>query len=261
LSTRFFLFAVAAPVAVFVACQPQNQQAQQPYPQYPQQGYAYPQQQPYPQQQQPQGYPTQPAPYPTQSPPQATPTQQAPYPTAPYPTAPQPTQTAPAPTAPAPTAAPTTPSPFPFPMPSGTSAPSGSAATPIDPNFAAVATGPLFVYAQSEAPGMTRVGTVVAAQFAQGQILETPVTLQPNKCYAVLAVGVGIQTVDIMLVLTTPIPGMNPTLARDSGGGTQASLGGKGRCFTWPAPIAGQAKFVITATSGQGIAAGQMYVK
>ncbi len=108
---------------------------------------------------------------------------------------------------------------------------------------------------------MTRVGAVVAAQFAAGQILETAVTLQPNKCYTVLAVGVGVQTVDITLVLTTPIPGMNPTLARDSGGGTQASLGGKGRCYTWPAPIAAQAKFVITATAGQGIAAGQLYVK
>jgi hypothetical protein len=146
-------------------------------------------------------------------------------------------------------------------MPSSTAAPAGSAATPIDPSFAQVATGPLFVYAQSEAPGMTRVGAVVAAQFAAGQILETAVTLQPNKCYTVLAVGVGVQTVDITLVLTTPIPGMNPTLARDSGGGTQASLGGKGRCYTWPAPIAAQAKFVITATAGQGIAAGQLYVK
>jgi hypothetical protein len=251
LSTRFFLFAVAAPVAAFVACQPQNQQ-QQPYPQYPQQGYAYPPQPQYAPQQPPQGYPTQPAPYPTQ--PQAYPNQPAPTTPQPYPTQTAPIPTATAPT-PAPTQAPTTP------VPSATSAPTGSAATVIDPNFAAVATGPLFLYAQTEAPGMTRVGTVVAAQFTVGQILETPVTLQPNKCYTVLAVGVGVQTVDITLVLTTPVPGMNATLARDSGGGAQASLGGKGHCYIWPAPIAAQAKFVVTATAGQGMAAAQMYVK
>jgi hypothetical protein len=117
------------------------------------------------------------------------------------------------------------------------------------------------VFAATEAPGMTKEGPLVAGNFQQGQVLETPINLTPNKCYTVLAVGVGIQEVDITLVLTTPIPNMNPTLARDSGGGAQASLGGKGRCYTWQVPVAAQAKFVIMATKGAGIAAGQAYVK
>ena len=137
----------------------------------------------------------------------------------------------------------------------------GSSATAIDPNFARVATVPLMAYAATEAAGMTPEGPLVAGQFQQGQTLETAVTLNPNKCYTVLAVGAGIQEVDITLVLTTPVPGMNPTLARDSGGGMQASLGGKGNCFPWRMPIAAPAKFVIVATKGGGIAAGQMYVK
>ena len=236
--------------------------AAQPYPQqqYPQQPYPQ-QQQPYPQQQQPQqqpypqqpGYPP-PAPQP-QGQPGIVPPAPAPQPQS-YPTA-QTQPTAPPPASPFPTALP-----FPAPgFPPATPAASGPAATPIDPNFAAVATGPLFIFAASEAPGMSKEGPLVAAQFQQGQVLETPLTLQPNKCYAVLAVGVGIQEVDITLQLTTPIPNMNPTLAHDTGTGSQGSLGGKGNCYKWQVPVAAQAKFVITATRGAGMAAGQAYSK
>lgn len=216
---------------------------QYPPGQYPPGQYPPPQQQ-YPQQPPPQQYPPQPPPPgPATAPPAPPPPPPPPQPTGPAtaPTAP-PMPTLPVPPAPAPTA-------------------SGPAATPIDPNFAAIATGPLFVFAATEAPGMAKDGPLVAGNFQQGQVLETPVNLQPNKCYTVLAVGVGIQEVDITLVLTTPIPNMNPVLARDSGGGSQASLGGKGKCYVWQVPVAAQAKYVITATKGAGVAAGQMYSK
>ena len=236
----------------FVHCEPKKDPppqtaAQQPYPpgQYPPGQYPP---QPYPTQQQaPQPYPQ-----PTYAPPQPT---YAPPPAPP----PQPTATQPMPPPP-PAPAPQPTNPLPFPQPPAPSA-GGGAATAIDPNFARVATVPLFAYAATEAAGMTADGPLVAGQFQQGQTLETAVTLNPNKCYTVLAVGAGIQEVDIALVLTTPVPGMNPTLARDSGGGIQASLGGKGNCFPWRMPFAAPAKFVISATKGAGIAAGQMYVK
>jgi hypothetical protein len=108
---------------------------------------------------------------------------------------------------------------------------------------------------------MQREGGVVAAQFQQGQVFEQPVQLAPNKCYTVVAVGVGIQELDIALVATTPIPNTSPVLARDSGNGAQTSLGGRGNCFRWQMPFPLQAKVVYTATTGAGIAAGQLYSK
>jgi hypothetical protein len=132
----------------------------------------------------------------------------------------------------------------------------------IDPNLAAAATVPLMAFANTEAPGMQREGNMIAGQFQQGQSLEQPMTIQPGKCYTVVAVGAGIQEVDITMVATTPIPGQSPQLGKDTTQGSQASLGGKGNCVKLaiiPFPV--QAKFVVTATRGAGIAAAQLYVK
>ncbi len=152
-----------------------------------------------------------------------------------------------------------------MPAPGGTAPQQGGAAgglaQRIDPNAAGLAVGPLMLFAQQQAPGMQREGNVAAANFSEGQTMEEPVNLQPGKCYTVLAVGAGVGEVDIALQLTTPMPGMNPALAQDSGSGQQAALGGGGNCYKWPWPMAGQAKYVIKATRGAGIVAGQLYVK
>ena len=138
---------------------------------------------------------------------------------------------------------------------------SGGLAQRMDPNAAGLAVGPLMLFAQQQAPGMQREGNVAAANFQEGQTMEEPVNLQPGKCYTVLAVGAGVAEVDIALQLTTPMPGMNPALAQDSGSGQQAALGGGGNCYKWPWPMAGQAKFVIKATRGAGLVAAQSFVK
>jgi hypothetical protein len=64
------------------------------------------------------------------------------------------------------------------------------------------------------------------------------------------------------MVAVTPIPGQSPQLGKDTSTGAQASLGGKGNCIKLalsPFPI--QAKYIITATRGAGLAAAQLYVK
>ena len=183
----------------------------------------------------------------------------APYPTGASP-APAPTNPAPAGTAPG-----GFPWPFPFPMPGA--APGGDqpnaagAATPIDPSLAQAAILPLLAYAQQEAPGMQREGNPVAAQFKEGQTLETPFQMLPGKCYTVLAVGAGIQEVDVQIIALTPVPGLNPVLAQDSGTGDRASVGGRGSCYKWIALFGINARYIITATRGQGLAAGQLYIK
>jgi len=108
---------------------------------------------------------------------------------------------------------------------------------------------------------MQREGGTIAGQFKEGQILEQPVQLLPNKCYTVLAVGAGISEMDITLIATTPIPGASPVLAQDSGSGSNAALGGGGQCYKWSLPVGVNAKYVLKATRGEGVAAAQLYVK
>ena len=115
--------------------------------------------------------------------------------------------------------------------------------------------------AANDAPGMKAEGPTVAGQFQAGQILEQAFQMLPSKCYTVLAVGAGVSEVDLSMVALTPIPGMSPVLAQDSGTGTNASVGGRGNCYRWTAPIGINAKFVVKATTGSGIIAAQLYVK
>jgi len=131
----------------------------------------------------------------------------------------------------------------------------------LDPNVASVATVPLTALAAQDAQGMQREGPTIAGNFQEGQILEQPFQLLPGKCYTVLAVGAGIQEMDLSIVALTPIPGASPVLAQDAGSGNTASLGGKGNCFKWSLLVGVNAKIVMKATRGAGVAAGQIYVK
>ncbi|WP_437314811.1 hypothetical protein [Sorangium sp. So ce385] len=193
----------------------------------------------------------------------------------------QPAPTQPAPTQPAPTQpAPTTstqpggfPWPFPFPgqtggqqtggqqpAPSGSGSSSGSA-SPVDPNFASAATIPLNNLAATEAPGMTKEGGPIAGQFSAGQTLEQQIQLMPGKCYTILGVGAGITELDISLVALTPIPMGSSVLAQDNLTGANAALGGRGNCYRWSLPVGINAKYIVKATAGSGVAAAQLYVK
>ncbi|WP_437809199.1 hypothetical protein [Sorangium sp. So ce1078] len=194
----------------------------------------------------------------------------------PAPTQPAPTQPAPTQPAPAPSAQPGGfPWPFPFPgqqqtggqqtggqqpAPSGSGSSTGSA-SPIDPNFASAATIPLNNLAATEAQGMTKEGGPIAGQFNAGQTLEQQIQLMPGKCYTVLGVGAGITELDISLVALTPIPMGSSVLAQDSSTGANAALGGRGNCYRWPLPVGVNAKIIVKATAGSGVAAAQLYVK
>jgi hypothetical protein len=134
-------------------------------------------------------------------------------------------------------------------------------ATPIDPNLAAAATVPLQAFAASEAAGMKAEGPPFAGQFQAGQILEQPTQVLPGKCYTIVGVGAGVTELDIQLIALTPVPGMSPVLAQDNSSGANASLGGRGNCYRWTLPVGINAKIVLKATAGSGIAAGQLYSK
>ncbi|WP_437828697.1 hypothetical protein [Sorangium sp. So ce1153] len=229
--------------------QPGYQQPGYQQPGYQQPGYQQPQQYPPPGYQQPQQPGYQPAP-----------------------TQPAPTTQQPAPQQPG--TAPTAPGgfPWPFPIPGQTTtggqqpAPSGGgtssgSASAIDPNFASAATIPLNNLAATEAQGMTKEGGPIAGQFSAGQTLEQQIQLMPGKCYTVLGVGAGITELDISLVALTPIPMGSSVLAQDTLTGSNAALGGRGNCFRWSLPVGINAKYIVKATAGSGIAAAQLYVK
>ena len=138
---------------------------------------------------------------------------------------------------------------------------SGGTAQALDPNLAALATGPLAIYAGSEAPGMNKEGGIVAGNFQAGQTLESGFTFQPGKCYTLVAQGAGVTEVDLEMQYVTPIPGLAPSIGKDSQKGAQASIGGKNNCLRPLSPIAAQAKFIVKAGAGAGVIAAQLYSK
>lgn len=108
---------------------------------------------------------------------------------------------------------------------------------------------------------MSKEGRGVTGNLRQGETLVRSFQLTPGRCYTALAVGVGVVEIDASLVLASPLPGLPPVLAYDTTTGPTASLGGKGRCYKWSAPLPTPAKLVITARTGTGFAAGQLYVR
>ncbi len=154
-----------------------------------------------------------------------------------------PMSTGPAPTAPAPT--------------TGT-----GPATPIAPMAAAAVQPILIGMGQNEAQGGQPDGSPFAGQFGAGQTLEQTINIKGNGCYTIVAASMGIQQLDIALVVQ-PTPLMQPiTVAQSSTQGPNATLGGKATgCWRNPTPLAGQGKVILRATSGQGLAAAQVFSK
>jgi hypothetical protein len=135
-------------------------------------------------------------------------------------------------------------------------------ATPIAPMLAAPVQPILVSMGQSEAQGAQPDGSPFAGQFAAGQTLEQIINIKGNGCYTIVAASLGIQQLDITLVIQ-PAPQVPPiTVAQSSGSGPNATLGGKATgCWRNPTPFAGQGKVILRATSGQGLAAAQVFSK
>lgn len=144
--------------------------------------------------------------------------------------------------------------------PTGTATGSGSGqCSPIAAG--AFATPLLIGLQQTEAPGMQPEGSALAGQCQEGQTMEQPLTLNPGKCYTVVAVSMGVQELDAMIA-AQPVPQLPPTpLAQDQNSGAQAVVGGKGSCFRNAAPLPIPAKIIVRATRGGGAAVAQVYVK
>lgn len=135
----------------------------------------------------------------------------------------------------------------------------GGSATPIPPAAAMAATPALQVLAGRDAQGMSPDGPAFAGQFQQGQTLEQVINVQANRCYTIVAAGVGITQLDMVVNTAPPAPIPAVPVAQSSTQGPNATVGGGGNCMRSPLP--GQFKVVLKATSGGGIAVAQVFSK
>jgi hypothetical protein len=143
-------------------------------------------------------------------------------------------------------------------------APSGPSAQQLDPSAGAAATAILGQLSTgSIQPGAKPLGSAIVGNFQQGQTLESQLQLSPGKCYTVVAAGVPPVTgVTVQLLPVSPIPGL-PMLAQSEAPTApgQAVLGRKPNCYKWPFPVGAPVKVVISATTGSGLIAAQVYEK
>lgn len=143
----------------------------------------------------------------------------------------------------------------------GAGASAGSPATPIAVPAAAAIQPLLTQLAAGEVQGMQPEGSAFAGNFQEGQVLEQQLTIQAGKCYSVVGASMGVQELDIQLVLN-PAPLPPQVLAQDNSQGGTAVLGGKSTgCFKNALPIGGPGKVIVKATRGTGLAIAQIYIK
>ena len=106
------------------------------------------------------------------------------------------------------------------------------------------------------------MGSVMAANFQQGQQLEAQVQMEPGRCYTVVGAGLPpVGELNLQLVAVAPVAGMEPVLAVDNTTGAQAVLGEKPSCFSWALPFPSPVKVIVSVPSGGGLAAAQVFVK
>ncbi len=117
--------------------------------------------------------------------------------------------------------------------------------------------------------GMKPEGAFGCETVAEGGTMTVAVSLQPGRCYTVLANSFpNVSEVDLFL---KPNLGPNPppllasfsgmVMAQDSETGPIASIGGGKSCYKNPLPVAGAAVIEVTARTGGGPVAVQVYSK
>jgi hypothetical protein len=162
-----------------------------------------------------------------------------------------------------------TPGPTPSPTPAPSPAPlattgCASPIAPIDVSAAQPITAALLpLAAQKAMPGAKPVGGVVAAQFQQGQCLQTTITMSPGKCYSVVGTAVPtVQNLDLSLVPAVAIPGVPEVVAAsDNTVAANAVVGEAPNCFKWALPMSGTMKLIVSVPAGQGLAGVQVFEK
>ncbi len=138
-------------------------------------------------------------------------------------------------------------------------APAPTTPAPVDPALAAALTPMLTQLAASQTvAGSKALGAAIVGNVGGAQTLEQQVTLQPNKCYSVVAVGTPpISELNVQLIGVV-VPSI---LAVDQDTGPSATLGKKPNCYKWLLPLPTPVRVVVSAAGGQGLAGAQVFEK
>ncbi len=148
------------------------------------------------------------------------------------------------------------------PSATATAAPTSPIA-PIEPALAQAAQAVLAQVAKEEAPpGAKGMGMPTVGLLGTGQSSEMTMSLSPGKCYTVISVGLPpVAEINVQLLPTTTVPGLQAVLAEDQMVGARAVVGKAPNCFKWPLPVAGAARVVTTVAAGTGLVATQIFEK
>ena len=134
----------------------------------------------------------------------------------------------------------------------------GGSAQQVDVSMAAAVQPIVQQLGKTQAvPGSKPMGSLIVANFNQGQTFEQTIQLGANKCYTVVAVGgPGINEVNVKFL--PPVVSM--IIAQDQGTGPQAVLGPNPNCWK-SGPIAAPMRLILEVPQGQGLVAAQVYEK
>lgn len=133
----------------------------------------------------------------------------------------------------------------------GSAAPSGSAALGGPAIDAAIDVG-IQAQAAKDAPGMSVEGPVGHATLAEGAVFNMLVTLQPGRCYTIIAASAPLQISTVEVKLMAP-PLFNVEAGRSAAADKNPAVLGKGKAATCPlAPIAIPYRVDVIARKGGG---------
>ncbi len=129
---------------------------------------------------------------------------------------------------------------------------SGSAAALGGPALDAAIDLGIQAQAAKDAPGMSVEGTVNHATLAEGAVFNTLVTLQPGRCYTIIAASAPLQISTVEVKLLAP-PLFNVEAGRSGATDKNPAVLGKGKAATCPiSPIAIPYRVDVVARKGAG---------
>ena len=135
---------------------------------------------------------------------------------------------------------------------SASGAPAGSAGALLGPALDAAIDVAIQAQAAKDAPGMSVEGQVSHTTLAEGGTFNMVVTLQPGRCYTVIAMSAPLQVSTAEVKLLAP-PLFNIEAGRSGAGDKNPAVLGKGKGATCPiSPIALPYRVDVTARKGAG---------
>ena len=138
------------------------------------------------------------------------------------------------------------------PAASGSAPPAGSAAALLGPALDAAIDVGIQAQAAKDAPGMSVDGQIGHTTLAEGGTFNMLVTLQPGRCYTIIAMSAPLQVAQLEVKLLAP-PLFNVEAGRSGAGDKNPAVLGKGKSHTCPiSPIAIPYRVDVTSRKGIG---------